>query len=547
MRRAMWTLIVFGLFATGCETSPRVQPIVSGPSPAESKLLALQQERSQLLATLGEFHDRIRDLESKLGDGESRPAVASYEQLLNAKEAELADLRKLGPERDRLTGQVAVTTSELQQARQRIAALEQQSASREKDLAALQTHAAVVADLELARRRIVDLETHVTRQETDLRATRTGTAERNSLAAQLQTATTTISSLKARVAALDQQLKEREQAFEAVRTRLVERDKLVPQYNAMVAEVYQARHRIAALEQRVTDKTRDPLPRQKNIQDRPVAGSQPTAAQREGNTTTARLSSTERSSATSSLESESPRTTSAGREPLQSQPASQTRDLSSTKQSQNDSATQTAPGKLPPSGNDDGRRESSASAGSAPMDARNGSFAAMKDELLKVLPGDRGQNTITVKQDGNRLTVALASNWLFTSGDAALTPEGLTMLRRIGTVLGQVSDRYVQVAGHTDNQAISKALQKTFPDNKALSWARAENARRAIINGGMPAERTKAIGLADSRPLASNATEQGRQKNRRLELVIVQSPTVAAPMGETMRNHARVASLSSSR
>jgi chemotaxis protein MotB len=181
------------------------------------------------------------------------------------------------------------------------------------------------------------------------------------------------------------------------------------------------------------------------------------------------------------------------------------------------------------------------------MDGRNGSFASMKDELLKVLPGDRGQNTITVKQDGNRLTVALASNWLFTSGDAALTPEGLTMLKRIGTVLGQVSDRYVQVAGHTDNQAISKALQKTFPDNKALSWARAENARRAIINGGMPAERTKAVGLADSRPLASNATEQGRQKNRRLELVIVQSPTVAAPSGETMRSHARVAALSSPR
>ena len=101
-------------------------------------------------------------------------------------------------------------------------------------------------------------------------------------------------------------------------------------------------------------------------------------------------------------------------------------------------------------------------------------------------------------------------------------------------MLGQVPDKFVQVAGHTDNQAISKALQKTFPDNKALSWARAENARRALINGGMPADRTKAVGMADSRPLASNATEQGRQKNRRLELVIVQGPAVAAAVGETI-------------
>ncbi|MGZ8382562.1 MAG: OmpA family protein [Nitrospira sp.] len=504
MRRAARMLIVLAFLVTGCETTSHVQPVAMNPSPAEAKLLALQQERSQLLATLGEFHDRIRDLESKLGDRQSPPAAASYEQLLSAKEAELADLRKLGPERDRLTGQVAVTTSELQQARQRIAALEQQSASREKDLAALQTHATVVAELDMARRRIMEMETHVTRQDSDLRAARAGTAERDSLAAQLQTATATIGSLKARITALDQQLREREQAYETVRSRLLERDKLVPQYNAMVAEVYQARHRIAALEHQVGDKTRDLLPRQKG----PVG------------------TSPERSPGTNSSGVESPRMPSAGRETAQPQPAPRPRELGPAKQSTSDIARQTTPGKMTPSG--------------------NGRFAAMKEELLKVLPGDRGQNTITVKQDGNRLTVALASNWLFTSGDAALTPEGLDMLKRIGTVLGQVTDRFVQVAGHTDNQAISKALQKTFPDNKALSWARAENARRALINGGMAADRTKAVGMADSRPLASNATEQGRQRNRRLELVIVQGPAVAAG-GETRRDDARLAAFSSAR
>lgn len=523
MRRAARMLIVLAFLVTGCETTSHVQPVAMNPSPAEAKLLALQQERSQLLATLGEFHDRIRDLESKLGDRQSPPAAASYEQLLSAKEAELADLRKLGPERDRLTGQVAVTTSELQQARQRIAALEQQSASREKDLAALQTHATVVAELELARRRIMEMETHVTRQDNDLRAARAGTAERDSLAAQLQTATATIGSLKARITALDQQLKEREQAYETVRSRLLERDKLVPQYNAMVAEVYQARHRIAALEHQVGDKTRDLLPRQKG-----PAGTSP-----------------ERSPGPNSSGGEWPRMPSAGRETAQPQPDPRTRELGSTKQSTSDIARQTTPGKMAPSGNDEGRKGPSAPP-TAQADAQNGRFAAMKEELLKVLPGDRGQNTITVKQDGNRLTVALASNWLFTSGDAALTPEGLTMLKRIGTVLGQVTDRFVQVAGHTDNQAISKALQKTFPDNKALSWARAENARRALINGGMAADRTKAVGMADSRPLASNATEQGRQKNRRLELIIVQGPAVAAG-GETRRDDARLAAFSSAR
>ncbi len=545
MRRAAWTFIVLNFFATGCETAPRIQPVVSGPSPAESKLLALQQERSQLLATLGEFHDRIRDLESKLGDRESRPVTASYDQLLIAKEAELVDLRKLGPERDRLTGQVAVTTSELHQARQRIAALEQQASLREKDLAALQTHAAVVADLELARRRIMDLESHVTRQETDLRATRAGSAERDSLAAQLQTATTTIGSLKTRVAALDQQLREREQTFEAVRARLVERDKMVPQYNAMIAEIYQARHRIAALEQQVNEKARDLLPRQKASSERAASGSQPATTQREGSTATARLSSSERSPATNRIDGEAPRLfSSVGTTPSPS--TQQPRDLSSTEHSASGVVRHTSPAKLAPSDNDNDRRGPPAPLTSTPIDARNGSFATMKEELLKVLPGDIGQKAVTVRQDGNQLTIALASSRLFTSGGDALTQEGLTMLRRIGTVLGQVSDRFVQVTGHTDNQAISKTLQKTFPDKKALSWARAENARRALVNGGIPAERTKAVGMADSRPLASNATEQGRQKNRRLELVIVQSPAVASSVGGTPRDHARLAVLSSS-
>ncbi len=481
MRRAVWALTVLSSLVTGCESAPRAQLVASHPAAADAKVLALQQEREQLLATLGEFHDRIRDLESKLGDRQNQPAAASYDQLLSAKDAELAELRRLAPERDKMTGQLTTATNELLQARQRIATLEQQLATREKDLAALQTRSTAITDLEAARRRILELESQLARQDQDLRTVRAGNAERDSLAAQLQTAAATIDSLKARISALDQQLKDREQAYETVRSRLMERDKLVPQYNAMIAEIYQARHRIAALEQRLNEKTRDLTTRQK--------GAQPTTIQREGGAASSKNS---------------------------------------------------------PSAEKDAGRSGSLSPSSPDQSsARNASFAAMKEELLKVLPGNNGEKVITVKQDGSRLTIALASNWLFASGEAALTQEGMTMLKRIGTVLGPLPDKFVQVAGHTDNQALSKALQKTYSDNKALSWARAENARRALVMGGMSAERTKAVGLADSRPIASNATEQGRQKNRRLELVIVQSPTVASTTKEPVPEQARLAALSS--
>ena len=481
MRRAVWALTVLSSLATGCESAPQAHLVASHPAAADAKVLALQQEREQLLTTLGEFHDRIRDLESKLGDRQNQPAAASYDQLLSAKDAELAELRRLAPERDKMSGQLTTATNELLQARQRIATLEQQLATREKDLAALQTRSTAITDLEAARRRILELESQLARQDQELRTVRAGNAERDSLAAQLQTAAATIDSLKARISALDQQLKDREQAYETVRSRLMERDKLVPQYNAMIAEIYQARHRIAALEQRLNEKTRDLTPRQK--------GAQPTTIQREGGAASSKNS------------------------PYAEKDAGRS-------------------GALSPSSPDQST-------------ARNASFAAMKEELLKVLPGNSGQKVITVKQDGSRLTIALASNWLFASGEAALTQEGMTMLKRIGTVLGPLSDKFVQVAGHTDNQALSKALQKTYSDNKALSSARAENARRALVTGGMSAERTKAVGLADSRPIASNATEQGRQKNRRLELVIVQSPTVASTTKEPAPEQARLAALSS--
>lgn len=483
MRRAVWALMVLGALVPACETVPRPQPVVPAAVTGEATVLALQQEREQLLTTLGEFHDRIRDLESKLGDRQNQPAAASYDQLLNAKDAELAELRRLTPERDTLISQLTMANNELLQARQRIGTLEQQLATRDRDLAALQSRSTSISDLEVARRRITDLEAQVVRQEHDLRALRSENAERDSLAAQLKTATATIDSLKSRITALDQQLRDREQAFESVRSRLMERDKLVPQYNAMIAEIYQARHRIAALEQRLNEKARDLPPRQKGTPG-------PTAPREAG--------------ATSSNKPGGSSEKDAGRAggPSSTSPTQPTR--------------------------------------------RETSFAAMKEEILKVLPSDSGQKAITVKQDGSRLTIALASNWLFASGEAALTPEGMIMLKRIGTVLGPLSDKFVQVAGHTDNQAVSKSLQKTFPDNKALSWARAENARRALVTGGMSPERTKAVGLADSRPIASNATEQGRQKNRRLELVIVQGPTVASTTGTAIDDRNRLAALAPS-
>ena len=76
------------------------------------------------------------------------------------------------------------------------------------------------------------------------------------------------------------------------------------------------------------------------------------------------------------------------------------------------------------------------------------------------------------------------------------------------------------VAGHTDNVPIKGRLAKTYPTNVELSQARAESARQALTEGGMAPDKIEAKGRADSRPIASNTTAEGRQKNRRVEIVV---------------------------
>ncbi|MDR4473281.1 MAG: hypothetical protein MRJ92_11770 [Nitrospira sp.] len=96
------------------------------------------------------------------------------------------------------------------------------------------------------------------------------------------------------------------------------------------------------------------------------------------------------------------------------------------------------------------------------------------------------------------MVIALAIEWLFTSADAALTADGIILLKPVGTVLGPLSGTFVQVAGHTDNLALDKALQKIYADNKPFLGPALIMPVKPWSAEGSPPERIKAIGLADS-------------------------------------------------
>jgi chemotaxis protein MotB len=111
---------------------------------------------------------------------------------------------------------------------------------------------------------------------------------------------------------------------------------------------------------------------------------------------------------------------------------------------------------------------------------------------------------------------------LFPSGQATLTPEGEPVIDRIGAVLAAVPDSRILVEGHTDNVPIGPALQARFPSNWELSTARAtEVVRRLIQQANVAPARLRVAGRSDTEPVASNDTEDGRRRNRRIEIILL--------------------------
>jgi chemotaxis protein MotB len=126
---------------------------------------------------------------------------------------------------------------------------------------------------------------------------------------------------------------------------------------------------------------------------------------------------------------------------------------------------------------------------------------------------------VTISELAGKLTVNILDRVLFASGEADITAEGQAVLRKVADVLGQFSDRQVQVIGHTDNVPIRTAR---FPSNWELSAARAIAAVRFLSEeAGVDPRRLGALGYGEFHPVADNATPEGRAQNRRIAIVIL--------------------------
>lgn len=151
-------------------------------------------------------------------------------------------------------------------------------------------------------------------------------------------------------------------------------------------------------------------------------------------------------------------------------------------------------------------------------------FEEVRDKLKKLT-----ELGLKVEIRRNRMVIRLPGDVLFASGQDKLRPEGIKVLSEVAEVIRkdpQLAGRYFQVAGHTDNKPLAGGR---FEDNWGLSLMRARQVLVYLIapvdskkgGGGLDPTRLHAAGYGETDPIAKNDTDEERQQNRRVELVLL--------------------------
>ncbi len=123
-------------------------------------------------------------------------------------------------------------------------------------------------------------------------------------------------------------------------------------------------------------------------------------------------------------------------------------------------------------------------------------------------------NDVAINNTGDRLILTLPQDILFATDSAVVRPGLQADIRAVAANLEAYPDTTVQVLGHTDNSGGADY-------NLNLSRQRAESVSGIMIAEGVSASRIVALGRGEDQPVASNLTPEGRQQNRRVEIVIL--------------------------
>ncbi|MFH1836721.1 MAG: OmpA family protein [Candidatus Omnitrophota bacterium] len=146
-------------------------------------------------------------------------------------------------------------------------------------------------------------------------------------------------------------------------------------------------------------------------------------------------------------------------------------------------------------------------------------FEEVKRMLEKKLKSEIDDESISLEMDEYGLVIILSDEILFDSGKAEVKDEADPMFDKVSKIITEkVPDKNIGVSGHTDNVPITHSKWKS---NWELSTTRATNVLHSLVERGVLPKKLSATGYGEHRPRASNDTEEGRSKNRRVEIVIL--------------------------
>jgi type VI secretion system protein ImpK len=159
--------------------------------------------------------------------------------------------------------------------------------------------------------------------------------------------------------------------------------------------------------------------------------------------------------------------------------------------------------------------------GTQQVAAASGAPLPALDRIRSILQPDIDARRIEVLSEGGDYVIRMIGQGLFESASAELASDYKATFGRIAEA-ANIAGGDLRIFGHTDDQPPGASL--AYPSNQALSEARAETVGYGLVDAGIPDARITVQGLADSQPIASNDTVEGRRQNRRVEVRVAANP-----------------------
>jgi outer membrane protein OmpA-like peptidoglycan-associated protein len=142
-----------------------------------------------------------------------------------------------------------------------------------------------------------------------------------------------------------------------------------------------------------------------------------------------------------------------------------------------------------------------------------GAIGNYMDRQQAELRHDLAGTGVSVTRMGDNITLNMPGNITFKSGSSELDPSFYKVLNSVNLVVKKYNKTVVEVAGHTDSTGAAE-------QNQQLSERRANSVAQYLESQGLATNRVVTVGAGETRPVADNATAEGRQANRRVELTL---------------------------